>query len=136
MPSPTNPFVSPLPCPDVSIVEFGLEFLGVPSGVPVGVDEALSTLAFLDPDLGVIFVLRNALTGVSISSFRLGVVLLDSVLESLLSVDDTIGAGDPPSLGRRGVPPTNCGEFVFAIGRPLMVLLFAVELPMPPGLGE
>ena len=137
IPSPAKPFASPLPCPDVSIVGFGLEFLGVPSGVPVGVEDALSTLAFLDPDLGVIFELRNALTGVSMSSFLLGeMTLLDSGLESLLSADDTDGAGDPASLGRRGVLPASCGEFVFAIGRPLLALLFAVELPMPPGLGE
>ncbi len=96
------PCASSLPCPDLSTIELGLEFLGVPSGVPVGVDEELSTLAFLEPDLGVIFELRNALTGVSIPSFLFGVVIpLCSVRESLLSAGDTVDAGDPASLGKR-----------------------------------
>lgn len=118
-------------------MEFGLEFLGVPSGVSFGVDEELSTLAFLEPDLGVIFELRNALSGVSISSFLFGVVLpLCSVCESLLSAGDTTDAGDPASLGNRSPLPASWGEFVFAIGRPMPVLLWvAVELPMPPWLG-
>lgn len=135
---PAKPFVPSLPIPKPSIVEFGLEFLGVPSGVPVGVEDALSTLAFLELDLGVIFELRNAFTGVSISSVRFGAMKpACSVLESLLSADDTVGAGDSASLGRRGPLPANCGEFVSTIGRPLLVLLwFVVELPMPPGLGE
>ena len=57
-------------------MDVGRELLGVPFGVAVGVVDALSTLAFLDPDLGVIFELRKALTGVEIPSFEapLGVV--------------------------------------------------------------
>ena len=100
--------VSSLPGPNLSIVELGLEFLGVPSGVPVGVVDALSTLAFLELDLGVIFELRNALTGVSRSSFRFAVgVPLSSVRESLLPACDTADAGDPASLGRRKpLPPS------------------------------
>ncbi len=108
IPSPSKPFVSSFLCSYLSIVECGLECLGVPSGVPVGVDEELSTLALLEPDLGVIFELRNALTGVSISSFLLGVVLsLTSVRESLLSAGDTVDAGDPASLGKRRPLPAS-----------------------------
>ena len=117
-------------------MELGRELRGVPSGVPVGVDDALSALAFLEPDLGVIFELRNALTGVSISSFLFGVVIpIDSVRESLLSADDAVDANEPASLGRCGPLPASWGGFTFVIGRPLLVLLWVdVELPMPPGI--
>jgi hypothetical protein len=52
------------------MIEAGLEPLGVPPGVPLGVLDALSTLAFLEEDLGVIFELRKVLTGVDKSSFK------------------------------------------------------------------
>ena len=55
----------------MTVVDAGLKVVGVPFGVPFGVDDALSTLAFLEPDLGVIFEFMNALTGVEMSSFRL-----------------------------------------------------------------
>ena len=47
----------------VSIVEAGRE----PLGVPVGVDWLLSTLDFLDPDLGVTLLFINAFAGVVMS---------------------------------------------------------------------
>lgn len=50
-------------------METGRTALGVPFGVSFGVVDALSTLAFLEPDLGVMLELRNALTGVETSSF-------------------------------------------------------------------
>ena len=53
-----------------SMVEAGLELLGVPFGVPVGVDEALSTRDFLEDDLGVILELKKAFTGVDMSSIK------------------------------------------------------------------
>lgn len=52
-----------------STIDTGLVAFGVPSGVPLGVVDALSTRALLEPDLGVMFELRNALTGVETSSF-------------------------------------------------------------------
>jgi hypothetical protein len=52
------------------MLEAGLEPLGVPPGVPLGVFGVLSTLAFLEEDRGVTFELRNALTGVDKSSFE------------------------------------------------------------------
>lgn len=54
--------------PRFSMEESGLELLGVTFEAPFGVDDALSTLAFLDPDRGVIFELKKALTGVATSS--------------------------------------------------------------------
>ena len=48
--------------------ETGLDTLGVRVGVPFGTGEAVSALAFLDPDLGVILELRNGLTGVGLLS--------------------------------------------------------------------
>lgn len=51
-------------------MEVGRELLGVPFGVAIGVVEALSTLAFLDPVLGVMFELKNVFTGVEISSLE------------------------------------------------------------------
>lgn len=43
----------------------GLATGGVLSGVLLGVDEALSTLAFLDPDRGVMLELNNTFAGVA-----------------------------------------------------------------------
>ena len=50
------------------LVENGLELLGVPLGVPPGVDDGLSSLDFLDSDRGVMFELKKDLTGVAMSS--------------------------------------------------------------------
>ena len=57
------------PSSHLSTIETGLAALGVPSGATFGVVEALSTLDFLEPDLGVTLELRNVLTGVETSSF-------------------------------------------------------------------
>ena len=51
-------------------MDVGRELLGVPFGVAVGVVDALSTLALLDPDLGVIFELKKVFTGVEIPSLK------------------------------------------------------------------
>jgi len=42
----------------------------MPLGVLFGVGDALSALAFLEPDLGVMFELINVLTGVATSSSK------------------------------------------------------------------
>ena len=55
----------PLPTPTV---EVGRDRIGVLDGVSTGIDEAESTLAFLEPDLGVTFELNIVVTGVTISS--------------------------------------------------------------------
>ena len=48
--------------------ESGLGLPGVPFDMSFGVDDALSILAFLDPERGVILELKKALTGVATSS--------------------------------------------------------------------
>ena len=48
-----------------SIEDRGLGNLGVPSGVALGVGDALSALIFLAPDLGVMFELKRDFTGVA-----------------------------------------------------------------------
>ena len=50
------------------IVDVGRDRTGVPAGVSTGVEEAESTLAFLEPDLGVMLEFRMVVTGVAISS--------------------------------------------------------------------
>lgn len=76
LPFPTPPIPSPVPMTPFEIlggpstIEVGRELLGVSFGVAVGVVDALSTLAFLDPDLGVIFELKKVFTGVEISSLE------------------------------------------------------------------
>ena len=57
------------PSSHLSTMETGRTAFGVPFGVAFGVVDALSTLALLEPDLGVMLELRNALTGVETSSF-------------------------------------------------------------------
>ena len=63
-PSPLVACASSVVISRLSPEETGLGTLDTPVGVPFGVGEAVSALAFLDPDLGVIFELRNGLTGV------------------------------------------------------------------------
>jgi hypothetical protein len=80
-----------------SIVEAGREVVGVLMGVPLGVDDALSTPTrdFLEDERGVMLLLRNAFTGVTSSTtteltrgvvalavrtFRVGWVLLGAAV--------------------------------------------------------
>ena len=89
VPSPAPPRTSSDTRGNAPIVDVGFELFGVPFGVPFGVDDALSTLAFLDPDLGVTFELKKALTGVAMSSFGLpGDASCGTVRPSRLSVGD------------------------------------------------
>ena len=103
-----------------SIEEIGLELLGVPSEVPFGVDDALSTLAFLEPDRGVILELKKALTGVATSSGECPVSTPDRStrlrrVEDLLMAEGAVVRGVPLLL------PAHLGdcEVVFATGRRL-----------------
>ena len=70
-------------------------------GVPVGVVFVLSTRTFLDPDLGVILLLRKAETGVGMSSWDVlfGVFARGPRRDS--GVDATVGA-EPATRGVRG----------------------------------
>lgn len=63
-PSPLVACASSVGISRFSTEETGLGTLDVPVGVPFGAGEAVSALAFLDPDLGVIFELKYGLTGV------------------------------------------------------------------------
>ena len=49
-------------------MEVGLAVGGVRSGVALGVDEAVSTLVFLEPERGVMFELQRVFTGVETRS--------------------------------------------------------------------
>ena len=77
---------------------------GVPVGVPVGVELALSTLDFLDPDLGVILLLRKEVTGVVRSSLwgpLLGV--MSGRVARLSSGVEILEGIEPATLGVNGV---------------------------------
>ena len=67
-PNPLEARTSCMGVPRFSIEEPGLELLGVPFDISFGVDEALSSLAFLEPERGVILELKSVLTGVATSS--------------------------------------------------------------------
>lgn len=74
-----------------SIIDSGLAVGGVLSGVLLGVEEALSTLAFLDPDRGVIFEFSNVFTGVATSSLDPATVALElPTCASFRSVGDGV----------------------------------------------
>lgn len=102
--------------------ETGLELLKVPFGVPFGVDDALSTLAFLEPDRGVMLELKKVLTGVATSSGECSLSSpKSSTLPSLRRVEDPLVAGDAATLAIPLPLPAHLGEcvVVFAMGRRL-----------------
>jgi len=72
-PSPLLPLFSSIFLSPGTRIDVGLELLGVPLGVLLGVDDALSTLAFRKPDLGVTFELRYAFAADSSLAIPLGV---------------------------------------------------------------
>jgi hypothetical protein len=89
----------------VGIVDGALDCTGVPVGVPTGVDDALSTLAFLEPDLGVTLELRNVEKGVEISLSLLSRFGVDaeSMVAPFRSTFEEFGVTDPASLGVNGL---------------------------------
>jgi len=91
---------------------------GVPLGVPVGVVFVLSTLDFLDPDLGVTLLFKNAETGVDISSLGVSAraVLLDA---------GVVACGAPATLGVKGVLPPVFAEALSVGRRGLFVVCFS-----------
>lgn len=95
----------------LSMEETGLELPGVPFEGPFGVDDALSTLAFLDDDRGVMLELKKALTGVATSSGEVS--------------SPTPNSSTRPSL-RRLEGPWMVGE----------ATKFAMPLPFPAHLGD
>lgn len=102
--------------------ETGLELLYVPFGVPLGADDALSTLAFLDPDRGVMLELKKALTGVATCSGNSPFSTFNpSTWPSLRRVEDPLRAEDAAVFGTPFPIPAHLGDcvVVFAIGRRL-----------------
>ena len=99
-----------------------LESLTVPFGAPLGVDDALSTLAFLEPDRGVTLELRKALTGVATSSGSSPFSTFSPSTQSCLRrTEDPLVAGGAIVLATPFPCPAHLGDcvVVFAIGRRL-----------------
>lgn len=96
--------------------ETGLDILAVPLGAPLDVGEAVSALAFLDPDLGVIFELKKGLTGVGPpSSTELRSAPRASTAPSARRVGKLLIAGDPASFGRGLTLPAHFGDCVLLL---------------------
>lgn len=116
------------------ITDDGRELFGVPLGVPFGVDDVLSALAFLELDRGVILELRKALTGVSIACLlSLSFVRLPVFRGVLLCIGgDVQDAGESTFFGKNEGLPDHCGECDDAKERPLAVefcFWFIVSIP-------
>ena len=87
-------------------------------------DDALSTLAFLDPDRGVMFELRKALTGVATSSGNSPFSTFNPFTQSSLRrTEDPLVTGGAAVLATPFPCPAHLGDcvVVFAIGRRLEV---------------
>ncbi len=88
------------------IMDDGRELFGVALGVPFGVDEALSALAFLELDRGVMLELKKALTGVSMAC------LLSLVrLPPFCTGEVTQGTGESTFFGSNEILPARCEGF-------------------------
>lgn len=104
----------------LSTEEAGLELIWILFEVPFGVDDALSALAFLALDRGVILEFMNALTGVATSWGEWSLSTPDpSLRPSLRLVEDPLMAGVAAILMAPLPPPAHLGDcmVVFAIGR-------------------
>ena len=111
--------------------EVDFESLMVPFEAPFGVDDALSTLAFLDPDRGVMLELRKALTGVATSSGSSPFSTFNpSTQSSLRRTEDPLVTGGAVVLATPFPCPAHLGDcvVVFAIGRRLEVPFCFSEL--------
>ena len=101
----------PIPSPDpwLSSATLGNSFesgTAVPVGVPVGVVCVLSTLVFLDPDLGVMLLLKKAETGVDKSSLEDatgGVAVLSKRAPRRDTGVEVFSGAEPATLGVNGV---------------------------------
>jgi hypothetical protein len=94
-------------------VEVGLELLGVPVGVLVGVLPALSTLDFREEDRGVMLELRKAWTGVERASFEaevdFGVVSVAGGPPGRRSTGERVDTAAPAIRGVKGARPDFVG---------------------------
>lgn len=107
----------------LSMEETGLELLGVPFDGAFGVDDAVSTLAFLDDDRGVMLELKKALTGVATSSREVSSSSTPnpSTRPSLRRLEDPWIVGEAAKFAMPLLFPAHLGECVveFATGRRL-----------------
>ena len=102
----------------LSMDETGLELLGV----PFGVDDALSTLAFLGPERGVMLELKKALTGVATSSGEFSLSTPKPCTRpSLRRLVDPLRVGEAAKFSMPLLFPAHLGDWVmeFATGRRL-----------------
>lgn len=100
-----------------SIDGTGLGLSGVPLGVPFGVGDVVSALAFLDPDLGVMFELKKGLAGVATqSSAKLSSAPAPSDMPSLRRAEYPFVVGVPASFGRELTLPAHLGDSVLMFG--------------------
>jgi hypothetical protein len=99
------PIPSPDPSPAIRGNSCAAGGTGVPVGVPVGVVCVLSTLDFLEPDLGVILLFKKAETGVDKSSLDPtgGVLLLSGRAVLRVKGVEAVKGADPATLGVKGV---------------------------------
>lgn len=114
----------------LSMEETGLELLGVPCKVPFGVDDALSTLAFLGPERGVMLELKKALTGVATSSSEISLSTPNpSTRPSLRLLEDPLMVGEAANFSLPVLFPAHLGDWVveFATGRRLGMPFFFSE---------
>ena len=115
--------------------EADFEPLMIPFGAPLGVDDALSTLAFLDPDRGVILELRKALTGVATSSCSSPFWIFNpSTQSSLGRTEDPLVTEGAVFLATPFPFPAHLGDsvVVFAIGRRLEPFCFSELIVAAP----
>ena len=127
----------------LSMEESCLELLGALFGVPFGVDDALSTLAFLEPERGVMLELKKALTGVATSSGDCRFSATNpSAGPCLGRLEGPLMAGDAAALAIRLPLPAHLGDCVvgFAIGRrltmPFCFSEFIAAAPCRVGVAE
>lgn len=119
-PSPLVARASSTGCSRLSMEETGLELLVVVFEAPFGVDDALSTLALLDPDRGVMLELKKALTGVATSSGEVSFSTPNrSSRPSLRRVEDPLMTGEAAIFAMPLLFPAHLGDCVvdFAMGR-------------------
>lgn len=92
----------------------------------------LSNLDLLEPDRGVMFELKNALTGVDTSSLEKSFDLFSPIPTGLRKLEDTSDAGDPEALGVDVPRPTIRVVFDLAAGLPFEAVCLSKAIPTLP----
>lgn len=120
------------PSSQLSIIDTGRALAGGPSGAEFDIGDAgevLSNLDLLEPDLGVMFELKNALTGVDTSSFIKSLDLFGPIPTVFRKLGDTSDAGDPGALGV--VVPRPKRRVVLDLGAGLPFEMVCLSKAMP-----